>query len=234
MEETSVTDHLRVQNIQAPALKAFMESVDFETLLQRDAEGNTVLHLLCNKQTKEYTIDTTLQAIAILAGLQPEVKDQYLSAKPWSGQLMGMSPLHIASCGRDKEHRRHEIIRALVASGADLESRDRFEKTPFLTTGGCGYKEGAQELHSLGADIFVTRMGGRNFADEAMRCNKSLATWWERLSGLKATNTPQTPQRPEQYRREGTSEARFQRQQRWRQTSGWYSWGGKSDHREWR
>jgi hypothetical protein len=229
MEDTSVTDHLRVQNIQDPALRAFMESVDFENLLQCDGDGNTILHLLCNRQTKEYTIDITLRAIDILAGLQPDVKAHYLSAKPWSGQLSGMSPLHIASCGRDKEHRRHEVIRALVATGADLESRDRFDKTPFLTTGGCGYKEGAKELFSLGADIFVTRSAGRNFADEAMRCNKSLAAWWESISGLKATNTPQEPHRNDQYRREGVSDARYQRQQNWRKKTNtrspaWEGW----------
>ena len=54
-------------------------------------------------------------------------------------------------------------MRHLVAHFADIEGRDLNNRTPLLVCGGAAYRQGAETLYDLGADMFATRPEGRNF-----------------------------------------------------------------------
>ena len=130
-----------------------------------------------------------------------------LNQSPFDGQLRGQTPLHIVSGGRDCDNRRHLVIAKLVNAKADIEARDLNYRTPLLVTAGAAYRNGAEALHDLGADMTATKRNGRNFADEALGSNKKLAQWWCDTTGLQPSGAPKET-RPGMFKREGVSAKR--------------------------
>ena len=112
-------------------LRNFMEEFDFPSLSHVNNEGYTVLHYLCQQQRSRDLIDDTLEVVRLMPS-------SYLNEKPFVGQLMGWTALHIVSQGHDVTDRRHEIIKALVRGRADTEARDNNQRTPVLCCAGCG------------------------------------------------------------------------------------------------
>ena len=144
---------------------------DTRHLAAVDENCYNVLHMLCNAHRSRPLIDITLQVIELLP-------QSALNQKPLDGQLRGQIPLHIVSGGRDIEDARHRVIAKLVNCKADMEARDLHGRTPLLVAAGAAYRKGAETLFRLGADMKATKLGGRNFADEALGSNKTLANWW--------------------------------------------------------
>ena len=142
-----------------------------------------ILHALMQEQLSVDLIDITLAVI-------DKLPVSYLSQAVMNGQLRDLTPLHMAATSRDVADRRHEVIHRLAARGADLEARDRNDKTPFLTAGGAGYKNGAHALVEAKCDFLATRCGGRNFADECKACNAKLGVWWTDFTGQASSGIP--------------------------------------------
>ena len=190
----------------SPGLREFCEARYFDSLLAIRPDGTTVLHLLVNEGRKYDTIEMCIEAIRILP--MP-----YIDAMPPEGQLRGLTPLMIASGGRDFANGREYIIRELVGRGADMELRNLHGQTPFLICGGSAYTDGARALHELGCDVLATRPGAdrgtrRNFADECAMSNKRLVQWWRELTGQRSSKAANPKEHP-RYNRTGCSERRF-------------------------
>ncbi len=145
----------------------------FSNMLDICEDGANVITCLVQEQRQADLIDDTLKALDV-------VPPSYLTMTPYCGSLQDLTALHLAAHGKDKADRRHEVIRALVQKGANLEQRDGADRTPLQVAFATAYKKGAEALVSLGANLHVTRDGGRNCADEAWRANKELSYWWEK------------------------------------------------------
>ena len=112
---------------------------------------------------------------------------EMLNETPHSGQLAGMTPLHIVCGGRDIGDRRAEVIEALCNAGANKEARDKHSRTPLLVCGGVGFRDGAQMLHRHGAVMKACLSNGYNFGDYTLKCNTRLKDWWCDITGLHPT-----------------------------------------------
>ena len=182
--------------------------------------------MLCNAQRSRPLIDMTLHVI----GLLPQAA---LNQKPLDGQLRGQTPLHIVSGGRDIEDARHRVIAKLVNCKADMEARDLNGRTPLLVAAGAAYRNGAERLFGLGANMRATKPGGRNFADEALGSNKKMADWWCDKTGLQPSGAPKEA-KTGIFKREGVSAKRHTRMverraacsQTWDDSSWYHGWHG--------
>ncbi len=130
----------------------------FSNMLDICEDGANVITCLIQEQRQADLIDDTLKALDV-------VPPSYLTMTPYCGSLQDLTALHLAAHGKDKADRRHEVIRALVQKGANLEQRDGADRTPLQVAFATAYKKGAEALVSLGANLHVTRDGGRNCAD---------------------------------------------------------------------
>jgi hypothetical protein len=145
-------------------------------------DGSNAIIVLCQEQRADHLINDTLRAIS-------ELPAELVHATAFAGRLMGMTPLHIVSGGRDTEDRRTEVMKALVLKGAHMEARDQANRTPLICAFQAGYVNGVKTLLDLGADQLVTR-DGRNCADECWLSHKDLCRFWERRTGKKRTGLP--------------------------------------------
>ena len=124
--------------------------------------------------------------------------------------MYGQTVLHMVCGGRDVEDRRHEVIRCLVENQADMECTDVNMRTPLHVCAGSGYKNGAQELFDLGANMLALGRNGRNFADMAIKSNRRMVEWWRDITGKEPTGRP-PQQRDGMFMRKTMTEKRKQR-----------------------
>lgn len=100
----------------------------------RDAEGNTILHLACQKGFRD------LVALLIENGADIEAVNN-----------KGYTPLHLAC-----KHNRKDEAQVLIKNNADIEAEDTFGRTPLHLVCKKGHKDMAKFLIDKGADIEAT------------------------------------------------------------------------------
>ena len=170
----------------------------------RDENGSNILHHMCFDTRNEDIVDATMQ---VVLWLPVEMLDEM----PHSGQLAGMTPLHIACGGRDIAGRRAEVIEALCNAGANKEARDKHSRTPLLVCGGAGFRDGAEALHRRGAVMKAALSNGYNFGDYTLKCNTNLKDWWCDITGLQPTFLVKPQSAFIIYRRQSCSDKRHER-----------------------
>ena len=159
---------------------------------------------MCADTRTEDIVDATLQ---VVRWLPVEMLDE----TPHSGQLAGMTPLHIVCGGRDTAGRRHEVIEALCKAGANKEAVDYHSRTPLLVCGGVAYRDGADTMYRQGASMTACLSNGFNFGDFSKPCNAALKKWWCDITKLEPTNKTKPVSSSNIYHRSGCSDKRHDR-----------------------
>jgi hypothetical protein len=182
-EQSLADENERLQTMRRPSgeLQMFMDSFDFENVLSHDANGGNVLHELCRARRDGSDVyDIAIEAVQL-------VPDTFVSSKPWAGQLLGMTPLHMLCGAKDRNSKQIDLLRALLDKQADMYAQDPNGRTPLLCCAGCGWWAGARLLQTFRSPMMTTDKWGRNFADLAANCNHELMKWWCDQTGRKKT-----------------------------------------------
>ena len=151
--------------------KHFMEKGWYRNAEQKDDCGWTALH---------HAVQATVfwdQAMRVCRGLIAQMSPEALEARTWAERPCHYTALHMAANGADINQERAELVHLLVKAMADVDSRDPWDRTPFLLAAGTGVVDTARALSQAGADVFWERHDGRNAADIARGSSAAMSRW---------------------------------------------------------
>ncbi|WP_431052374.1 ankyrin repeat domain-containing protein [Roseateles sp. L2-2] len=171
--------HVAARNDHASTvMKLLLAGVDPNV---RDAQGNTALHVAIREESGK-SFETLLKSpgtdVSAInqAGETPLMLAALKGQLDWVKELVkrgafvnepGWSALHYAAAGPSEQ-----VVRWLVAQGADIDARSANGTTPLMMAAGYGGLSGAEVLIAAGADVTLRNDHQMSAADFARRAGQ--------------------------------------------------------------
>ncbi len=186
--------HVAARNDHAATvMKLMLAGVDPNV---RDGQGNTALHVAIREESGK-SFETLLKSPATdvnainQAGETPLMLAAIKGRLDWVKDLVqrgalvdepGWSALHYAAAGPNEQ-----VVRWLLAHGADVDARSPNGTTPLMMAAGYGGLSGAEVLIAAGADVTLRNDHRMTAADFARRAGQDdMAAQLERLAKARA------------------------------------------------